>query len=436
MSLRIIFVASVIAFSSQFSLVAATPEQEANGKWGIKEAGKWILSPDYDEITGSGPYTVIHNGKQGLIKFDSNWNGIWILSPYNLRETVTATTVLISGESSTDTTITVGSTAGFAQSGTIRIDSEIISYTETTPTTLINCKRGDSSTNASSHAAGTPVFSTTYSDSVTGSDPYTVTRNGKRGLIKFDSNWIGKWVHSPIYDVINPVESDGLRRMQVNGMWGLMDQSGTWMLTPKYVSIGQIESDGHRVVTVMVNGEQKQALFLQSEWRLYPVYDSIGQIESDGNRIVSKGGKQGLFNPTSVPVAAKQILAVRPVAGKWFLQIEYDAIDQLPIPPSPTDGKRVVTNNGKQGLVDTAGESPEWFLSIDYDAIGQYEGDGKRVVTNNSKQGLFDARGEFPEWFLNIVYDAIGPIEQGDGKRIITNNGKQGLVDTRGEDAK
>jgi hypothetical protein len=54
----------------------------------------------------------------------------------------------------TDATITVDDTTLFTSTGDIEINEEIITYTGTTATTFTGCSRGQSSTNAGSHAAG------------------------------------------------------------------------------------------------------------------------------------------------------------------------------------------------------------------------------------------------------------------------------------------
>ncbi len=56
------------------------------------------------------------------------------------------------------TTITVDSTAGASSSGTLKIESEDITYTGTTATTFTGCTRGANGTQSASHADNTPVF--------------------------------------------------------------------------------------------------------------------------------------------------------------------------------------------------------------------------------------------------------------------------------------
>jgi len=77
--------------------------------------------------------------------------------------TVTATrylpspTTLSANITNTDTTITVGSTTGYAPRGRIGIDSELIAYTGTTATTFTGAKRGMDGTTAAAHSSGATV---------------------------------------------------------------------------------------------------------------------------------------------------------------------------------------------------------------------------------------------------------------------------------------
>jgi hypothetical protein len=64
------------------------------------------------------------------------------------------TVVLAADISSTDTTITVSSTANIASSGFIQIDNEIISYPNVSGNQLINCARGQNNTTAAAHITG------------------------------------------------------------------------------------------------------------------------------------------------------------------------------------------------------------------------------------------------------------------------------------------
>jgi hypothetical protein len=95
----------------------------------------------YQIDTGSDIYT------SGVGWGAGGWGGV--LSP-------SASTTLNGALNSSDTTITVISTTGFAASGAIAIEGEYITYSGTTATTFTGCVRGVDS-GAASHASGTAV---------------------------------------------------------------------------------------------------------------------------------------------------------------------------------------------------------------------------------------------------------------------------------------
>jgi hypothetical protein len=72
----------------------------------------------------------------------------------------TASTTVAAGFpiSTTDTTITLTSTAGLGSTGFIKIDSETIGYTNINGNQLVNCWRGQYGTTAATHTAGSSVY--------------------------------------------------------------------------------------------------------------------------------------------------------------------------------------------------------------------------------------------------------------------------------------
>ena len=68
-------------------------------------------------------------------------------------------------------TITVDSTSGYASTGKILIDDEVISYTGITSTTFTGCTRGSSGTTATYHDNNDEVTTATKPESVTDFDP-------------------------------------------------------------------------------------------------------------------------------------------------------------------------------------------------------------------------------------------------------------------------
>jgi hypothetical protein len=69
-------------------------------------------------------------------------------------------TVLAASISSTDTTITLASTASLPSSGFIKLEDEIISYQNVSGNQLLNCFRGQANTAAAAHLFNTPVYQT------------------------------------------------------------------------------------------------------------------------------------------------------------------------------------------------------------------------------------------------------------------------------------
>lgn len=71
-----------------------------------------------------------------------------------------ATTTLAQTITATSSTITLASVANVASSGYIKIDDEIIGYTNVVGNALQNCVRGQSNTNAVGHSSGASVYVT------------------------------------------------------------------------------------------------------------------------------------------------------------------------------------------------------------------------------------------------------------------------------------
>ena len=76
---------------------------------------------------------------------------------YPTPDTAADTDQLNGAITATDTTITVDSTSGFAPSGRITIESEIIAYTNVSSTAFRGCTRGLEGTTAATHADDTAV---------------------------------------------------------------------------------------------------------------------------------------------------------------------------------------------------------------------------------------------------------------------------------------
>jgi hypothetical protein len=94
-------------------------------------------------ITGQAPFTNVTVGRGTFTVTATRYNP----SPTTLSADITAAS----------TTITVGSTTGYAPRGRIAIDSELISYTGTTATTFTGARRGMDGTTAAAHTSGATV---------------------------------------------------------------------------------------------------------------------------------------------------------------------------------------------------------------------------------------------------------------------------------------
>ena len=94
------------------------------------------------------------NSGASTITYQTGWGaGLW--AGYVNGTTVT----LLNGTiNNSVTTVVVTSTTGFSATGTILIDSELITYTGITATTFTGCTRGTNGTTAASHTTGATVY--------------------------------------------------------------------------------------------------------------------------------------------------------------------------------------------------------------------------------------------------------------------------------------
>ncbi len=105
---------------------------------------------------------------------------IFDLAQTNLLATLPepATTKLSASIGGGDTTIGVDDTALFPSSGTIKIESEEISYTGKTATSFTGCTRGVNGTNQVSHSAGTLVIETRMTVTVKDTSQFEMLAHG------------------------------------------------------------------------------------------------------------------------------------------------------------------------------------------------------------------------------------------------------------------
>ena len=110
----------------------------------------------------------------------------WIvggLAAIYVYDNTSSSTLLDGGIDASVTTVTVDSTTGFEDIGTITIELENISYTAKTATTFTGCTRGADSTSAASHSDNIAVTRSTKW--------YNVTRTSGAYSATADENWTG-----------------------------------------------------------------------------------------------------------------------------------------------------------------------------------------------------------------------------------------------------
>jgi len=136
--------------SSQYTIVSSIISNASDTGTG---GGSAVAA--YQISTGSDIYTI------GVGWGAGGWGGSLGPSATTTLNGALATvgnTILSAQIAAADTTIGVASTATLASSGSVLIDSEIITYSGKTATTLTGCTRGTSSTTAVIHIAATGVI--------------------------------------------------------------------------------------------------------------------------------------------------------------------------------------------------------------------------------------------------------------------------------------
>jgi len=124
--------------SSTFTVTLPTPASSTNNA-----SGSASCTPYYD----FGAYGQTYGYGWGTF----NWSGF--------SSTVTQTAInAMGGINNSTATITVDSTTGFPASGTILIDSELITYASLSATQFLTCGRGASGTTAAAHADNAIVY--------------------------------------------------------------------------------------------------------------------------------------------------------------------------------------------------------------------------------------------------------------------------------------
>jgi hypothetical protein len=145
------------------------------------EEGSIKKCPGYSEVMATCPIAPYF-----ITQITLGTPEFWIvggLAAIYAYDNTSSSTTLDGAIDASVTTVTVGSTTGFEDIGTITIDTENISYTAKTATTFTGCTRGADSTTAASH-----------SDSITvtrSSKWYNITRTSGAYSATADENWTG-----------------------------------------------------------------------------------------------------------------------------------------------------------------------------------------------------------------------------------------------------
>jgi len=198
-----------------------------------------------------------------------------------------------SGINDSVTTITVDSTLGFPQEGKIKIGSEIISYTEKTPTVFGGCGRGANSTSAASHLDDAAIIMATLPASI------TTLFDPSCGMGYYGRIWCGGVAEAK--DVVyysNLLDGDNF----LDGDTGLIDLSKVWdndeivALAPFY---GKLVIFGKNNIVIYSSPETVGSLAIDE------VIKGIGCVSRDsvqaiGNDLVflSATGLRSLYRTT------------------------------------------------------------------------------------------------------------------------------------------
>lgn len=145
------------------------------------EEGSIKKCPGYTEVMATCPISPYF-----ITQITLGTPEFWIvggLAAIYVYDNTSSSTTLDGGIDASVTTVTVDSTAGFEDIGTITIELENISYTAKTATTFTGCTRGADSTSAASHLDNVTVTRSTKW--------YNVTRTSGAYSATADENWTG-----------------------------------------------------------------------------------------------------------------------------------------------------------------------------------------------------------------------------------------------------
>ena len=145
------------------------------------EEGSIRKCPGYSEVMSTCPIAPYF-----ITQITLGTPEFWVvggLAAIYVYDNTSSSTALDGGINASVTTVTVDSTTGFEDIGTITIETENISYTGKTATTFTGCTRGADSTSAASHSDNVSVTRATKW--------YDVTRASGAYSATADENWTG-----------------------------------------------------------------------------------------------------------------------------------------------------------------------------------------------------------------------------------------------------
>ena len=145
------------------------------------EEGSIKKCPGYSEVMATCPIAPYF-----ITQITLGTPEFWIVGGFAAiyaYDNTSSSTILDGAIDASVTTVTVDSTVGFEDIGTITIDTENISYTAKTATTFTGCTRGADSTSAASHLDNSTVTRS--------SKWYNITRTSGAYSATADENWTG-----------------------------------------------------------------------------------------------------------------------------------------------------------------------------------------------------------------------------------------------------
>ena len=338
----------------------------------------------YDEVIefDRGVFTVVKDGKKGLVNIDGNE-----IMPCKYDNI-----------------------SSFSEEGLAKVElNRKYGYVDTRWKEVVPCKYDDADT---------------FSEGLA-----SVKLNGKYGLIDTQ----GKEVVPCRYDFVASF-SEGLASAKLNGKWGFIDTQGKEVIPCKYDFVASF-SEG--LIKVELNGKWK-LIDTQGDEVSSLSYDYIEPL-SEGLASVKLNGKYGFIDAQGKEVIPckydgahtfSEGLASVNLNGKWgFIDtqgkemIPYKYVLAYPF----SEGLAYVWLNRKSGFIDTQGKEVI-LCKYDYDVVHSFS-EGLASVQLNGKWGFIDTQGKK---VIPCRYDFVYSFSEGlIGVKL---NGKWGFIDTQGKE--